>query len=94
MFKQMLQQAQAEPVRAEAQFWLAETYQLRGEMQAALAAYRRPASDFSQQHVWALTALCRAAEIYETLQQFRKAINLYEQVMPPIPTSRGSRGRI
>ncbi len=90
-FQQVLQYAQADDLRAEAQFWIAETYQLRGETQTALATYRLVARRFPQQYIWAVTALFRAGEIYETLQQYREAMTMYKHVMTA--NSDNQRGR-
>ena len=83
--------ANTEALRAESLFWMSDTHQLRGDTQAALALYRQVASQFPQQPAWALTALFRAAELYETLQQYTDAIGLYRQVVAANPS--GERGR-
>jgi TolA-binding protein len=70
VFRQVAQQSPEPHIRAEAPVWIAETYQRRGETAAALTAYRDLASRFPDQSGWALTALCRAGEIYEALQQY------------------------
>ena len=90
-FRQVLQQARTDPLRAEAQFWIAETHQLRGSMQEALSAYHEVATRFLQQHMWAVTALFRAGEIYETLQQYDKAIKMYKRVVAVGPNDKHGR---
>lgn len=90
-FRQVLQQAQTDPLRAESQFWIAETHQLRGAMQEALSAYREVATRFPQQHMWAVTALFRTGEIYETLQQYDKAITMYKRVVAVGPNDKHGR---
>jgi TolA-binding protein len=69
-----------ELIRAEAQFWLAETHQLRGDSSAALVAYQEVAQRYAQHRMWSLTALLRAGEIYEALQQYPQAIAMYQRV--------------
>jgi TolA-binding protein len=91
VFQQILQQSADPRIRAETQFWIAETHQLRGETTAALAAYRQVANQFSAQREWALTAMFRAGEIYETLQQYHKAIDMYQRVAAANPHDRQGR---
>ena len=70
---------------------MADTQQLQGDSQAALTLYREVASQFPQQPAWAVTALFRAAELYEALQQYADAIGLYRQVVAANPAD--ERGR-
>ena len=91
LLQQASQLAETESLRAETRFWMADTQQLQGETQAALTLYRQVASQFPQQPAWALTALFRAAELYEALQQYTDAIGLYRKVVAANPTDQ--RGR-
>ena len=91
LLQQASQLAETEPLRAEAHFWMADTQQLQGDMQAALTLYRQVATQFPQQPAWALTALFRAAELYEALQQYADAISLYQKVVAANPADQ--RGR-
>jgi tetratricopeptide (TPR) repeat protein len=70
---------------------MAETYQLRGDTDAALQAYQQVASRFPQQQQWALTALFRSGEIYEALQQYQKALGMYQRVATTDPNDRQGR---
>jgi TolA-binding protein len=90
-FRQVLQHTNDERIHAEAHFWMAETQQLRGETSAALTAYQQVASRFPQQGPWTLTALFRAAEIYEAQQQYQKAIGMYQQVVTANPNDQQGR---
>jgi TolA-binding protein len=91
LLQQASQLAETEPLRAEARFWMADTQQLQGDMQAALTLFRQVATQFPQQPAWALTALFRAAELYEALQQYADAISLYRKVVAVNPADQ--RGR-
>jgi TolA-binding protein len=91
LLQQASQLAETEPLRAEARFWMADTQQLQGDIQAALTLYRQVATQFPQQPAWALTALFRAAELYEALQQYANAISLYRKVVAANPAD--PRGR-
>jgi TolA-binding protein len=81
-FRHVLQRSPpvSELIRAEAQFWIAETHQLRGDSSAALVAYQEVAQRYAQHRMWSLTALLRAGEIYEALQQYPQAIAMYQRV--------------
>jgi tetratricopeptide (TPR) repeat protein len=91
LLQQASQLAETEPLRSEALFWMADTQQLQGDLPAALALYRQVASQFPRQPAWALTALFRAAELYEALQQYADAISLYRKVVAANPADQ--RGR-
>ena len=91
LLQQASQLAETESLRAEARFWMADTQQLQGDIQAALTLYRQVATQFPQQPAWALTALFRAAELYEALQQYADAIRLYRKVVAANPSDQ--RGR-
>jgi tetratricopeptide (TPR) repeat protein len=69
-----------ELIRAEAQFWIAETHQLHGDSSATLAAYQEVAQRYAPYRMWSPTALFRAGEIYEALQQYAQAIVMYQRV--------------
>jgi tetratricopeptide (TPR) repeat protein len=85
LFQQASQLAETESLRAEARFWMADTQQLQGDTQAALTLYGLVATPFYQQSGWALTALFRAAELYEVLQQYPDTISLYRKVVAANP---------
>ena len=85
VFRRIAKQSSNPRMRAEAQFWIAETYQLQGEAGVALKAYQQIASQYPAQQKWAFTALFRAGEIYEQLQQYAKAIGMYQRVATADP---------
>jgi tetratricopeptide (TPR) repeat protein len=70
---------------------MAETHQLRGDSSAALAAYQEVAQRYPQHRMWSLTALFRAGEIYEALQQYPQAIRMYQQVATADPHDKQGR---
>jgi TolA-binding protein len=80
-----------ELIRAEAQFWIAETHQLHGDSSAALAAYQEVAQRYAQHRMWSLTALLRAGEIHEALQQYPQAIGMYQRVVAADPHDKQGR---
>ncbi len=92
-FRHVLQRSPPVPelIRAEAQFWIAETHQLHGDASAALAAYQEVAQRYAQHRMWSLTALFRAGEIYEALQQYPQAIAMYQRVATADPHDKQGR---
>jgi len=72
-------------LRAEVQFWIAETYQLQGDVEMALRAYQQVASQYADVQKWALTALFRSGEIYEQRHQYAEAIKMYQRVAAANP---------
>jgi TolA-binding protein len=85
VLQRIAKQTSSMQLRAEVQFWIAETYQLQGDVQTALHAYQQVASQYPDARKWALTALFRAAEIYEQRQQYAEAITLYQRVAAADP---------
>jgi tetratricopeptide (TPR) repeat protein len=92
-FRHVLQRSPpaSELIRAEAQFWIAETHQLRGDSSAALLAYQEVAQRYAQHRMWSLTALLRAGEIYESLQRYPQAIAMYQRVVTVDPQDKQGR---
>jgi TolA-binding protein len=92
-FRHVLQRSPPAPelIRAEAQFWIAETHQLRGDSSAALVAYQEVAQRYAQHRMWSLTALFRAGEIYEALQQYAQAIAMFQRVATVDPHDKQGR---
>ena len=87
VLQQVGQTAPTEALRAEAQFWVAETQQLQGDRQMALTSYHQVARQFPQQPAWAITALFRAGELYEQGEQYDQAMTMYQRVQQADPTS-------
>jgi tetratricopeptide (TPR) repeat protein len=56
-----------------------------------LAAYQEVAQRYAQHRMWSLTALLRAGEIYEALQQYPQAITMYQRVATADPHDKQGR---
>jgi TolA-binding protein len=68
-------------LQAETLFWMAEGFQYQKKMDQALTAYLRVAYAYPGQNIWAVTAMYRAALIYEQNKQFVPAGNLLQEVI-------------
>jgi len=68
-------------LRAETYFWLAETYQLEQKNKQAIKEYLKVAYFYPQEHIWAITALYRAAQLSEQLGNTAMAKKLYTLVI-------------
>jgi hypothetical protein len=68
-------------MQAELLFYLAEGEQAMGNSDLALDYYLQLAWKYPQESMWALTAMYRAATIYETAGQFEPAARLLQTVV-------------
>jgi TolA-binding protein len=68
-------------VQAEVLFWLAEGSQKQGRQIQALRHYLRVFWDYPEEHIWAVTALYRAALIYEQRGDYRVARKMLSTVV-------------
>ncbi|SDN27526.1 TolA-binding protein [Desulfonauticus submarinus] len=68
-------------LKAEALFWLAETYQLQAKDKEAIEKYLELGYFYPKEHIWAITALYRAAQLSEKHKNFEMAKNLYNLVI-------------
>ncbi len=68
-------------LKAEVMFWIADGFQNLKENDKALTFYLRLAWEYPNQHIWYITAMYRAALIYERKQQYITAKKLLEKVM-------------
>jgi tetratricopeptide (TPR) repeat protein len=73
---------QLEPkLQAETLFWLAEGWQYQKKDEQALQSYLRIAYAYPEQNIWSVTAMYRAALIYEQQKKFRPARQLLKAVI-------------
>lgn len=70
-----------EALQAETLFWIGEGWQYKKARQKALATYLRLAYAYPEQNIWAVTAMYRAALLYEQDNQFAPAANLLQEVV-------------
>lgn len=70
-----------EPVQAEVLFWLAEGAGATGRLNEALEKYLQVAWQYKSQNIWAVTAMYRAAVIYERARNFDAAKVLLKAVI-------------
>jgi len=68
-------------VQAEILFWMAEGAQKQGRQIQALRHYLRVFWEYPEEHIWAVTALYRAALIYEQRGNYRVARKMLSTVV-------------
>ncbi|MGD0565960.1 MAG: tetratricopeptide repeat protein [Candidatus Goldiibacteriota bacterium] len=66
---------------AEAQYWVADSYNSEGDTQNALAQYIKTADDFKADELWSVSALDAAGKIYEKNGELQSAINIYKRIL-------------
>lgn len=71
----------SDKLQAETLFWLAEGAQHKGDLQEALDHYLRVAWKYPEEHIWAVTAMYRAALIYEQRGRLQTATELLKTVI-------------
>jgi hypothetical protein len=71
----------SQKLQAETLFWLGEGAQHRGDLQKALDYYLRLAWKYPGEHIWAVTAMYRAALIYEQRGRLQTAKELLQTVI-------------
>ncbi len=69
------------PMQAEILFYLAEGEQAMNNSDQALDYYLHLAWKYPQESMWALTAMYRASNIYESLEQYEPAVRLLKTVV-------------
>ncbi|MFO7718647.1 MAG: hypothetical protein R6Y91_08825 [Desulfohalobium sp.] len=68
-------------LQAETLFWIGEGWQYKNKNEKALATYLRLAYSYPEQNIWAVTAMYRAALLYEQNKQFAPAAKLLQEVV-------------
>ncbi len=68
-------------LQAEILFWIAEGAQKQGQQIQALRHYLRVFWEYPEEHIWAVTALYRAALIYEQRGEYRVARKMLNTVV-------------
>lgn len=67
-------------IKAEAQYWIGESYQGRGDLEQAIIEFLKVTYLYPGEGMWALTAKYMAAQAYQELGQFESAIKLFNKV--------------
>ncbi|MDQ7032510.1 MAG: hypothetical protein Q9M37_07315 [Desulfonauticus sp.] len=75
------QQNLTNALKAEAMFWLAETYQFEGKDKQAIEKYLEITYYYPEEHIWAITACYRAAQLSEKHGHLDMAKKLYTLVL-------------
>jgi TolA-binding protein len=66
---------------AEAQYWIADSYNSEGDTKNAAAAYVKTADDFPADELWSVSALDAAGRIYEKNGNLPRAIKIYKKIL-------------
>ncbi len=66
---------------AEAQFWIGDSYQLKGDLNKAAEEYLNLYKNFKNEQVWVIPALDAAGKIYESKGNLKKAISTYKKIL-------------
>ena len=69
------------PKAAEARYWIADSYELSGKKDTAAKNYIKVYKEYPKSGEWAITALNKAAKIYEEKGRLKKAISTYRMVL-------------
>ena len=80
IFHKVLETEKNEKIKAEAQYWIGQCYQKRGDFERALHEYRQVNKLYPGVHIWDVTARFKSAEIYEKTGDLKKALALYRKV--------------
>ncbi len=75
-------------MQAEILYYLAEGDQASGQLDTALDSYLHLAWKYPQESMWALTAMYRAACIYESKEQYKPAASLLSTVVKNAATAK------
>jgi len=66
--------------KAEAQYWIGENYQYKGDVKNAIIEYLKVSYLYPKEYMWGLTARYMAAQAYEETGRYEDAIKLYNLV--------------
>ena len=67
-------------VKAEAQYWIGESFQGQGDLTQAIVEFLKVTYLYPGEGMWALTAKYMAAQAYQELGQYENAIKLFQKV--------------
>ena len=67
-------------IKAEAQYWIGDCYQQSGELERAIVEYLKVTYLYPGESMWALTARYMAAQSYQEVGAYDKAIKLFKKV--------------
>jgi len=80
-FEQALKTETDRGALAEAQYWMGECFQSKGDDRRAITEYMKVTYLYPDQGIWATSAKYQAATILERLGQYQEAVRLYEMVL-------------
>ena len=78
--KQILAHSNDSELKVEAQYWIGENYQYKGDMENAIIEYLKVTYLYPEEYMWGLTARYMAAQVYEETGHYEDAIKLYNIV--------------
>ena len=79
-FMQVINNAEDNKLKAEAHFWLGETFQGSGRLEDAVIEYLKISYLYPENDMWAGTARFRAGEIFEMQGRADEAIMIYQKL--------------
>ena len=80
VFQRVLGSDAQASLKAEAQFWIAQCYHEKGDLNEAAEAYLQVAHLYPEARIWGVTGRFKSAEIYQQMGDLDKALELFEKV--------------
>ena len=80
VFTQLIARSDDNRINAEAQYWIGESYQSRGDIERAIVEYLKVTYLYPSEGMWGLTSKYMAAQAYQELGDYTSAITLYKKV--------------
>ncbi len=68
------------PRAVEAQFWIADIYDTKGDHDRAVKEYLKVYEEFGENEMWAVSAIDAAGKIYEKQGRLKKAAEIYRKI--------------
>ncbi len=72
----------------EAQFWIADCLQAKGDSAGAIKEYLRTFEKYPAQEMWSITALDAAGKLYEKQGKLKDAIKIYKKIASSTKTKK------
>ncbi len=80
IFTQLIARSGDSRINAEAQYWIGESYQYKGDIERAIVEYLKVTYLYPSEGMWGLTSKYMAAQAYQELGDYELAITLYKKV--------------
>ena len=80
VFTQLIARSDDSRINAEAQYWIGESYQYKGDIERAIVEYLKVTYLYPSEGMWGLTSKYMAAQAYQESGDYKSAITLYKKV--------------